>query len=130
MMYHAVQWLLERAVDTPLKLQIVLHFYEHAWRCGTATQIAGRIYRDIWSTREALRELTEDGILHATGCMEDPVYEYRPIPEYAEPIALLIQCYNEPIERDHLQQQVRRLAGEAPYRRAARGGFAFEVQPF
>ena len=125
----SVQLLLEQAIDTPIKLQLLLLYYENPRFEGSAFQMAERIYRDIWSTREALSEMTEDGILFAVG-LGEPVYRYRPRSEYREPIFRLAQSYNEPLERDHLQRALREIASYAPYRRAAsQDAFSFDRLP-
>lgn len=121
-----VQRLLEDIIDSPVKLQLVLMFYENKRMQGTTLQIAERIYRDIWSTREALRELSEDGILMTCGMLGEPAYCYQPDPQHTDAIRRLYQAYNEPLERDQLQRLVREVASYAPYRRAAHGMFAFE----
>lgn len=122
----AVLRLIEQVIDSPLKLQLLLMFCENLRMEGTASQIAQRAYRDIWSTREALQEMTEDGIL-ATGTKGgEPVYRYRPRVEYLEPIVRLCQAYNEPIERDVLQQKVRETASYARYRRGSVGALDME----
>jgi hypothetical protein len=123
-----VQRLLEQVIDSPIKLQLLLIFYENPRFEGTAAQIAGRLYRDIWSTRDALSELTEDGLL-ATVAGGEPIYRYRPCTEYCEPIFRLVQSYNEPLERDQLQRSLREIASYAPYRRASRGAFSFDRLP-
>src|SRR5438093_11332681 len=91
MIDSTVQRLLEQVIDSPVKLQLLLTYYENPRMEGTAFQIAERIYRDIWSAREALRELAEDGILTTVGVGPEPVYRYRPRPEYTEPIFRLVQ---------------------------------------
>jgi len=126
MIDSTIQRLLEHAIDSPVKLQLCLLLYENRRLEGTAAQFANRIYRDIWSTREALREMAEDGILSATPLAGEPVYRYRPRPEHAEAIFRLAQAYNEPLERDAIQRAVREIASYAPYRRAAHRG-AFEL---
>jgi hypothetical protein len=118
----SVQQLLEEVIDSPVKLQIVLMFYENRGMDGTASQFANRMYRDIWSTREALRELAEDGILTTTSIAGEPVYRYRPRSEYVDPIFRLVQSYNEPLERDKIQRAIRDIASYAPYRRSSRTG--------
>ena len=123
-----VQHLLEQVIDSPIKLQLLLLYDENPRFQGTGSQIAARTYRDIWSTREALRELAEDGLLSTTGTA-DPVYSYRPHTEYREPISRLIQCYNEPLERDRLQAALHEIARNAPYRRAANGALSFDRLP-
>ena len=128
MVDSSVQRLLEDVIDSPVKLQITLMFDESRGMEGTATQFANRMYRDIWSTREALRELTEDGILSATSIAGEPIYRYRPRPDYVDPIFRLTQSYNEPLERGQIQRALREIASFAPYRRAARGGTAVEWQ--
>ena len=115
-----VQRLLEQAVDSLTKLQLLLLYYENPRFEGTAAQVAGRTYKDIWSTREALRELAEDGLLGVSSAA-DPVYYYLPRPEYREPISRLVQCYNEPLEREQLQRELREVARNAPFWRASEG---------
>jgi hypothetical protein len=115
-----VQRLLEQAVDSLIKLQLLLLYYENPRFEGTAAQVAGRTYKDIWSTSEALRELVEDGLLGVSGGA-DPVYFYLPRPEFREPIYRLVQCYNEPLEREQLQRELREVARNAPFWRASQG---------
>ena len=120
-----IQRLLEQAIDSSVKLQLLLMFYENSRFEGTAMQVAERIFRDIWSAREALRELAEDGVLAVSGSSE-PVYRYRPTAELREPIFRLVQSYNEPLERDQIQRSLREVASYAPYRRASQGAFSFD----
>src|SRR5262249_27004144 len=81
MLDTSIQQLLEKAIDSPIKLQICLVLYENRQLEGTPTQFANRLYRDIWSTREALRQLAEDGILSANSSHGgEPIYAYRPRP--------------------------------------------------
>lgn len=114
-----IRRLVEQVINSPVKLQLLLHFVEHRRLEGTATQIAQRIYRDIWSTREALQDMLRDGVLVALPGSGEPIYRYRPQPELIESITRLCHYYNEPIERDHLQRLVRETASYTPYRRAA-----------
>lgn len=125
----SVHCLLEQAVDTPIKLQLLLLYYENPRFEGTASQMAERIYRDIWSTREALSEMAEDGLLFAAG-LGEPVYRYKPRPEYREPIFRLAQSYNEPLERDLLQRTLREIASYTAYRRAvSQNSYGFDRLP-
>ena len=120
-----IQRLLEQTIDSPIKLQLLLMYHDNPRMEGSASQIAQRAYRDIWSTHEALRELAEDGVLNVAGAGE-PVYRYRPRSEHVEPIFRLVQSYNEPLERDQIQRILREVASYAPYRRAAQLGNSFE----
>ncbi|ABU58865.1 MULTISPECIES: hypothetical protein [Roseiflexus] len=130
MIDQSVRSLLEGVIDTPLKLQLALMFAERRCLYATAAQVADRIYRDIWSTREALRELAEGGVLSETMTKDGPAYAFCPSGELAEPIRRLVQCYNEPLERDLLYRTLREIAGDASYRRAVRMGIAFESMSF
>lgn len=130
MIDQSVRSLLEGVIDTPLKLQLVLMFAEHQHLRATAAQVADRIYRDIWSTREALRELAESGVLSETNSKDGPQYAFCPSCELAEPIGRLMHCYNEPLERDLIHRTLREIAGDASYRRAVRMGIAFESLSF
>ncbi len=123
-----IQTLLERVIDSPLKLQLVLMFNERTLSTATPSEVAQRVYRDIWTTREALRELAEDGVLVTTASRRDePTYAYRPQTDHIEPIRLLMRMYNEPMERETINRTIREIASDAPYRRAVRGGFAYET---
>ena len=114
-----VQQLLEQAVDSPVKLHLLLVFYENPRMEATPRAIADRVCRDIWSVAQALHELAEDGImLRAATANGDPVYRYAPMTELVESIARLICGYDDPLERDMLQRSIRDLAAYAPYRRA------------
>ena len=128
MVDSAIQRLLETAIDSPIKLHLCLLFDENPRMEGSAVQLANRIYQDIWSTRQALRELAEDGVLHVNGQAGEPIYRYRPRAEHVDAIFRLTQSYNEPIERDAIQRALREVASYAPYRRASSGGAAFEMQ--
>ena len=119
--------LLEQAIDSPTKLQLVLLFNEDSHLEGTALQIAQRAYRDVWSVREALCELAEDGIVLAVPGRDEPVFRYQPSQERADALKRLFHSYNEPLERDQIQRAVRQIAGDAPYRRAVRRGAMFEA---
>lgn len=114
-----IQQLLEHAIDTPVKLHLLLIFYENPRLEATPRAIAERVCRDIWSVAQALQELAEDGImLRAATANGDPVYRYAPMAEHVESISRLICGYDDPLERDQLQRSIRDLATYAPYRRA------------
>jgi hypothetical protein len=115
-----IQRFLEHAIDTPVKLHLLLMFHENPRLEATANQIANRVCRDIWSVAQALDELVQDGIM-ACACSGhgEPTYGYAPQTENHEPIRRLIRGYDDPIERDLLQRQIRDLALYAPYRRSS-----------
>jgi hypothetical protein len=125
-----IQRLFEQAIDSPVKLQLLLLFHESPRLEATATQIAQRTYRDIWSTREALRELAGDGVLAEAPGRDEPSYRYRPTRECVEGIRRLMRSYDEPLERDRLLRALRHIASDAAYRRAVRGGFGSEAVSF
>ncbi|MFP4439859.1 MAG: hypothetical protein ACLFVO_21700 [Chloroflexaceae bacterium] len=114
-----VQYLLEQAIDTPTKLQLLLMFFENPRLEITPDKMAERCCRDIWSVMQALHELAEDGILRVGTCIGvgDPFYSYVPRREYLEPIRQLMHAYDDPLERDCIQRTIRDLASYAPFRR-------------
>ena len=119
-----VQRLLTQAINSPLKLHLILLFHENPRLVGTARQIVQRIFRDIWSTRAALRELADEGILGVTDSAGEPVYSYRPRTEHRVPIARLVECFNDPFARDQLHARLRELAHDTLYRRNLAHGMA------
>jgi hypothetical protein len=119
-----VRRLIEHAVNSPTKLQLLLLFADNPRFSGTAWQVAQRIYRDIWSTREALEGLAAAGVLRESPG-PDPVYRFAPDADLHEPIRRLCECYNEPLERDAIQRMVRENAGIVPSVRAL-GTYEFE----
>ncbi len=122
--------LIEQTINSPIKLQLVLLFHENPMLELDVKQASNRIYRDIWSTGDALRELQEDGIL-AFSTVDPVCYCYAPLPHLTERIGQLALGFDEPIERDYLQRAVREVADEAHYRRtiltAPKGAFEFQV---
>ncbi|GAB4117833.1 MAG: hypothetical protein Fur005_25640 [Roseiflexaceae bacterium] len=116
----SIRQLLEEAIDSAIKLQLVLLFHENQRLELDAQQAANRTYRDIWATREALHELQHDGILFVSGSAENPCYHYRAQGDHHDRLDLLVRAFNEPIERDHIHHALRELASDASYRRARR----------
>ncbi len=115
-----IQRLLEKAIDTPVKLHLLLMFHENARMEGTAHEIANRVCRDIWSVAQALDELVEDGVMgRSVSSKGDLRYRYAPQPENHESIKRLIAGYDDPIERDLLQRLIRDLSTYAAYRRSS-----------
>ena len=116
-----IQRLLVQAINSPLNLHLALLFHENPRLEGSARQITDRIYRDVWSTREALRELAQDGILGVSGAGE-PVYSYRPCAEHHVPIARLVERFNDPFARDQIYTQLHDLARDTLYRHSLTQG--------
>jgi hypothetical protein len=119
-----VQRLLTQAINSPIKLHLVLLFQENPRLVGSARQIVQRIFRDIWSTRAALRELVDDGILGVSDSDGEPVYSYRPRAEHRVPIARLVERFNDPFARDQIHARLRELARDTWYRRSRAHGMA------
>ncbi len=111
--------LLERAVDTPAKLQILLIFHECPRMAMTSSQMVDRSCRDIWSVTQALHELVEDGILVTQGEGADALYLYQPLAEYVADIDQLVRSYDDPLERDMIQRAIRDLAVFSSFRRSS-----------
>lgn len=114
-----VQSLLEQAIDSPVKLHLLLIFHENPRLEMTPQALAERTCRDIWSVTQALNELAEDGImLRAASTNGDSLYRYGPSSEHIEAIRRLIRGYDDPLARDHLQRKIRDIAAYASYRRS------------
>jgi DNA-binding MarR family transcriptional regulator len=115
-----IQRLLEKAIDTPVKLHLVLIFHENPRMEATSSAIADRVCRDIWSVSQALEELVEDGVMgRSVSPSGDIRYRYAPLSENHEPIRRLMAGYDDPIERDLLQRVIRDLSTYAAYRRSS-----------
>ncbi len=113
-----VQQLLKHAVDTPIKLHLLLIFHEHAIAETTSAHMSERACRDIWSVKQALDELAEDGILQILRTNGDqPHYRYHPSPDYLRAIHVLIDQYYDPLERNELHRSLRELAPYVSLRR-------------
>lgn len=105
--------LLETAVNTSCKLAIMLKFLEQTTLSITASELAARVCRDIWSVEAALQELTEDGIL----CCREKRYVCKACTELAEQLQRLGDIYAHPLQRNELQHLLRDLERYAPYRK-------------
>jgi transcription initiation factor IIE alpha subunit len=112
--------LLEKAIDSPVKLHLLLIFHENQRMEATARSIAERVCRDIWSVSQALQELAEDGVMSCKLAVNgETIYHYQPVLTMIEPIERLIRGYDDPIERDQLQRTIRNLVDFAAFRRSA-----------
>jgi hypothetical protein len=115
-----IQRLLEKAIDTPVKLHLLLIFHENPRMEATVSMVADRVCRDIWSVAQSLEELVEDGVMgRSVSRSGDLSYRYAPLPENHEPIRRLLAGYDDPIERDLLQRLIRDLSTYSPYRRSS-----------
>lgn len=122
-----IQRLLTKTINSSLKLHLVLLFHENPWLEGSAYQIIQRIYRDIWSTREALRELANDGVLDVVDRGGEPIYRYHPRPEYRAPIACLVERFNDPFAREEIQAVLHGFASHRVDCHGRAGGMAEEA---
>lgn len=114
-----VHQLLEQAIDSPTKLHILLIFHENPQLEASATRMAERSCRDIWSVTQSLHEMAEDGILTTCHAKGDMHFRYRPQPERVEAIRSLVRGYDDPLEREVLHHVLRDIASYAPYRRTS-----------
>jgi hypothetical protein len=102
-----VHILVEKAVNSRTKLHLLLIFYEHVRSGITASSLAQRYCRDIWSVKQALEEMAEDGILLLGKSVSgEPLFYFAPRIEYAKTVETLIQQYDDPIQRDSILQMV------------------------
>ncbi|NJP08018.1 MAG: hypothetical protein HC837_21575 [Chloroflexaceae bacterium] len=102
MIDERVQFLLEQAINTPMKPHMVLILHEDHRAVVTPTIMAGRVCRDIWCVAQALQELAEDGILVSQPSQREPIYTYQPRDEHQETICQLLSYYYDPIARNQL----------------------------
>lgn len=108
-----VTHLLETAVNTSCKLAIMLKFLDQPSLSITASEMAARVCRDIWSVEAALQELTEDGMLSR----RDTHYVCYACVELAAQLQLLNDTYAHPLQRNELHHLLRDLERYAPYRK-------------
>ena len=111
----AIQELLITAINSPLKLHLVLLFHANPRLRGNARQISARIFRDIWSTQAALRELAHSGILDVNDTTGEPVYSYRLNTAYHLLIVCLAERFDDPFMRDRMHAQLRAMTGPCYY---------------
>ena len=116
MITHRVSLLLERAIDTPLKLHCVMLFTQRVLSRATIDHIGQRLSRDHWSLQEALDHLVITGILQTSVIKGMTYYECTTNPEMLESLKLLTTAYEDPLVRVDMYDQLRDLALYAPYR--------------
>lgn len=110
--------LIESVIQSPVKLQLLVMFHENQRLEATASALADRVCRDIWSISEALAELAADGVmLQAATAHGEPIYRYGPTPELRAPIERLMRSYDDPLERDLIQRAIREQADLALFHR-------------
>lgn len=120
-----VQYLLRSIIDSPDKLHILLTLYSQGQERFSAEQLSERLCRDVWSVSQALRELSEDGLLEVLNVAgSSPVYRFQPRSEYVPAINELINSYDDPIARSLIHHALRETSGYT----AARRGRASHVR--
>lgn len=106
-----VHSLLEQVINSRLKLSILVMFYEDQRMETTPTRLAERCCHDIWSMRQALYEMAQDGILSMAQSMGgEPNYRFAPLPQYQEQVAELVRSYDDPLKRETLFQSLREIS--------------------
>lgn len=119
-----IQSLLERAIDTHTKLHLLLIFYENSRLEATPETLAERCCRDIWSVRQALQEMAEDGVITASRTVGgETVYSFHPAAEFVAPIKHLMRSYDNPVEREEILSSIHELSGYAAIRHAPAPGW-------
>lgn len=108
-----VTQLLSNGIDTSCKLTLMLRFADNAGLSTTASEIAARICRDVWSVQQALDELVEDSLLQRV----DNRYTCPRVAATTLGLHLLQETYAQPLQRLELQSLVRDLEQYAPYRK-------------
>jgi hypothetical protein len=111
--------LIESVIESPVKLHLLVMFHENQRLAATASAVADRICRDIWSVSDALAELADAGVMvQAATAHGEAVYRYGPTPELRQPLERLMRHYDDPMERDLIQRAIREQADLALFRRA------------
>jgi hypothetical protein len=119
MIDQTVLRLIETVIDSPVKLHLLVMFHENQRLEATASAVADRICRDIWSVSEALADLADARVMvQAATAHGEAVYRYGPTPELRPSVERLMHCYNDPMERDLIQRAIRDQADLALFRRA------------
>ena len=116
-----IQHLLTQTINSPIKLHLLLLFHENPQIVGSAHQIIQRIFYDIWSTQDALRELADEGILGVSDRAGELVYSYQPRTEHRLAITRLVERFDDPFARDQIHGLLREIIGVANRRDLARG---------
>lgn len=106
-----VHTFLKMVVNSKVKLQFLLLFYENPRMQTTASALAQHCCVDIWSAEEALRELADSGILQvARSVGGKPSYSYSPFPEFVAGIDALMRSYDDPMRRGSVLDTIREIA--------------------
>jgi hypothetical protein len=102
-----VQILLEKAINSRTKLQLLQIFYENPSAGKKVSELVQRCCRDLWSVRDALDEMAEDGILVIGRTVGgEQIYYYSPTVEDYPVIEELMRSYDDPLERDTIFHMV------------------------
>lgn len=115
MMPSSIHLLLERVIDTPVKLHCVMLFAQRTITKGTIKHIAQHVGHDIWSIEQSIGELVDAGILQRSEA-EIPQFVYAPQPYLRDALNLLMVAYSDPMQRSEIHDYVREVSRYAPYR--------------
>ncbi len=117
MLDSSIHRLLEELINSSTKLTIVMLYAGERTLSATASEVARRLWSNIWSVGPALDELAAGGIL----AIDNGKYRLDPIPERRDGLRRLIALYDEPVHRQEIMRVVAELDRYAPYREMLKG---------
>jgi hypothetical protein len=94
-------------IDSPLKLHLLLRFYNHPRYCGDTLSLSEWLRENPWAIAEALEALAEAGFLGRIREGARANYRLEPSLEHWATLMEMAICYNDPLRREQIYALVR-----------------------
>jgi hypothetical protein len=94
-------------IDSPLKLHLMLLLYRNPSWVGAAVRLSEWLHESPWSVEEALEGLGDAGLLSRDDARGVIYYRLAHGHEHWAFLERLVSCYEDPLQRDKVYQQVR-----------------------
>lgn len=99
-------------IDTSLKLQLLLRFYQHTRLCSDVLSISEWLREPPWEVGEALDALAGIGFLTRIEGPRSTHYRLDPSLEVWEVLEQLARAYDDPLQRDAIHTALRHANDE------------------
>lgn len=109
------QLIVPRMIDSRLKLQLLMQFFNHPGQSSTAAALSERIHEAPWEMSDALEGLAACGLLSYTVLGGPACYRLGTQPNLRRQLEHLADAFNDPLLRDEIYSRVREAQRESQF---------------
>ena len=103
-------------IDSPLKLQLFLLFYRHPGLCREVRCVIEWLHESPWAIEESLEALATSGLITRSEKQGRAIYCLDVNTALWPRLNRLVNCYDDPLQRDEVYALVRQADRERQFR--------------